>query len=114
MNTIKRQMKFLLRKLSIYSQTLTPVTADSGLSFYFFALGQCSILQYFSSFIRIKKYYVICLGVSTHGYGFWPTINFVNLCQRLSTRILVLICLVTNVLGFVHNINRKIDAFYIS
>lgn len=54
------------------------------------------------------------LGVSTLGYGFLPTEHFVNVCQRLSTRLFALMYLTINVLGFVHNINCKIGASNIS
>lgn len=54
------------------------------------------------------------LGVSTLGYGFLPTEYFVNVCQRLSTRLFAWICLFFNTLGFVHTVNRKMCAFNIS
>ncbi len=54
------------------------------------------------------------LGVSTFGYGFQPRIYFVNLCQRLSTRLFALMYLTINVLGFVHIVNCKMCAFNIS
>ncbi len=54
------------------------------------------------------------LGVSTFGYGFLPIEYFVNVCQRLSTYLFSWIYLTINVLGFVHNVNRKMCASNIS
>ncbi len=52
--------------------------------------------------------------VSTFGYGFWPTENFVNLCQRLSTHHILFICLYHNSLVSVNNVNSKMCTSYFS